>query len=231
MFKLFQNFKNLKYGLSQKTDGAMELADVDFNLRFSRNKFFYKVDLNPNQTLSADLKHSSKVIAVTENNAGQTISDCDGLITKGNNLYLTITVADCFPIYFYNPKTNATALAHSGWRGTIANIAGKSIASMGGVSSDILVGIGPGIQACHFEIKEDILDQFKNYPEEVVRREGKIFIDLPKIIIVQLVQGGVPAENIENFGECTYCQKDKYFSFRRDKPKLVQAMVAYIGIL
>jgi len=38
-------------------------------------------------------------------------------------------------------------------------------------------------------------------------------------------------KNIEISPECTHCEQDKYFSYRRDKSEEVQAMVAYIGLL
>ena len=145
-------------------------------------------------------------------------------------MLLTVTVADCFPVYFYDPKTKTIGIAHSGWRGTVGNIAGITIKAMGSSAADILVGVGPGIQACHFEIKENILDNFVNYKYAVRRKGTKIFVDLPRIIKTQLPEAGILESNIENLGECTYCNKNSYFSYRRDKPRLVQAMIAYIGL-
>jgi copper oxidase (laccase) domain-containing protein len=104
------------------------------------------------------------------------------------------------------------------------------IKSMGCSPEDLIVGIGPGIQLCHFEIQTDILENFSNYQESIVNRNNHIFVDLPKIIMRQLDEAGVPEKNIESSGVCTFCQKDQYFSYRRDKPKEVEAMIAYIGI-
>ena len=78
-------------------------------------------------------------------------------------------------------------------------------------SSSLLVGIGPGIQSCHFEIKPDTLEKFADYPEAILKLRGKIFIDLPKIIKIQLVSLGIKGERVENFGECTFLQKRQIF--------------------
>ncbi len=98
-------------------------------------------------------------------------------------------------------------------------------------ADDILAGIGPGIRACHFEIKPDVLEEFNDYPLHINFVGQKIFVDLPAIITSQLTAAGVLKQNIADSGHCTYCQKDKYFSFRRDHPKKVRAMVAYIGLI
>jgi len=73
------------------------------------------------------------------------------------------------------------------------------------------------------------LDRFGSYPEFVIRREGKIFVDLKGIIKEQMVDLGIDYKNIENNEECTM-EDDRYFSFRRDKPKVTEAMVAVIGL-
>jgi copper oxidase (laccase) domain-containing protein len=90
------------------------------------------------------------------------------------------------------------------------------------------------------------LEKFAEYPEAVHYRNNKIYVDLPAIIERQLLEAGLQNQNIEIPGECTFCLKEKYFSFRRDpfgkaqgrpersrggdKPKNVEAMVAYIGL-
>jgi YfiH family protein len=167
---------------------------------------------------------------VASGDIGTVIENCDGLATGMPNKFLTVTVADCFPIYFFNPATNTVGLAHSGWRGTVANIPGEMVKVMGKNAGVIMAGIGPGIQSCHFKIKKDILEKFLAYPESIIHRGNKIFIDLPLIIRKQLTKAGVRPKNIENCAECTFCLKDKYFSFRRDKPKAAQTMIAYIGL-
>ena len=49
------------------------------------------------------------------------------------------------------------------------------------------------------------------------------------IIRKQLSDFNVVTENIEDNRECTM-ESDRYFSFRRDKPEKVEAMIAIIGI-
>ena len=98
-------------------------------------------------------------------------------------------------------------------------------------TQDILVGIGPGIRKCHFEISPGDKIKYGAYPDFVLERDNKIFIDLAGIIKTQLQDNGILKEHIEDSGVCTYCEEKEYFSYRRDKPKEVQPMVGYIGLI
>jgi len=229
-FTIFQKFPGLKYGMSEKLDGAMEIAYGDFQQADNRRAFLNRQEIDESKTVSPRQIHSSEVVKVNESHRGKTILDADGLVTNSHNLFLTVTVADCFPIYFYNPASNFIGLAHSGWRGTASNIAGQAIGHISGNPKNIIAGIGPGIGPCHFEIKNDILPKFADYPEAIIKRNVKLFVDLPMIIKKQLIAAGLKVRNIENCGECTFCLKEKYFSYRRDKPKYIEAMIAYIGL-
>ena len=225
IFKTFQNLP-LVYGLSSLAEGNMHLGFEDNGK--NRNKFFQKQNIIGKKIIAAELVHGTKISIIDLGNSPEIISDTDALVTSEKGTVLTITVADCFPIYFYNPKENKIGLAHSSWRGTLGNIGAGVVKAIDGNPGDILVGIGPGIQSCHFEIKQDILDKFMLYPNAINRRGDNIFIDLPRIIEQQLADIGV--KNIENSGECTYCLKEIYFSFRRDRPQQVEAMLGYIGL-
>jgi YfiH family protein len=230
MFKNFEGFKNLKYGISEKSDGAMELAEAVLNGVENRRKFFSRRGIENSQTISPAQTHSDKVVKVGESHPGKKNFNADGLVTAAYDLFLTVTVADCFPIYFYNPASNIIGLAHSGWRGTAGNIAEQVIKCISGNPANLIAALGSGIGPCHFEIQKDILPKFAKYPEAIQHRNNKIHVDLPAIITRQLLAAGLKSQNIENCGECTFCLKEKYFSYRRDKPKNVEAMVAYIGL-
>lgn len=227
-FKILQNYPKLKFGLSQISDGPMSLAgSSDFS---NREKFFEKKNIILNNIISAKLAHNSNVSLVTKTDAGAVIQNVDGLITKDPNVTLTITVADCYPIYFYDPIQNIIGLVHSGWRGSVSNLITNTVTIITNKPTDLLIGIGPGIGPCHFEITGDVVDKFLEFPNSLEHKGSKIFVNLSKIINSQLIKAGIKRENIEFIGECTFCSKDKYFSYRRDKPDKVQAQIAYITL-
>jgi len=229
-FKLFDNSPPV-YGMSNKADG-------DMHGFFAKNiatteAFFKKISIVYNHVVFAELEHSNN-IAIIESAIVHNIPHSDGLISCISDLVLALTVADCFPVYFFDPVKRVVGLAHSGWRGTVKNISGDMIrlfvSRFRSNPSDIRVGIGPGICANHFEIKEDILSQFAGYAEAIIYKDSNIYINLPAIIIRQLEEAGIQPELIENCLECTFEDNSQYFSFRRDKPAHVQAMTAYISL-
>ena len=212
-FKKFDDCKNLTYGFLDKHHGRIKLKN--------------RVVLG--QT------HQDKIITIGRHNRKKFFTGFDGSITNQKGLTLTVSVADCFPVYFYDAEKQVVGLLHSGWQGTVKNIAGKTVGQLKKTfdtsTKNLLVGIGPGIRACHFEIKKDILRYFLEYPQAIKKIGGKIFADLPKIINSQLKDAGVKAANIKDAKECTFCERKKYFSFRRDQPKKPKTMLAYIGLI
>lgn len=198
----------------------------------NKKLFFKEIGFEDRKIISGDLIHGSKIAMLDKIEDDVMMTDCDALITNKRNCFLTITVADCLPIYFYDRKKEVIAIAHAGWRGVVNNISQVVIKSFidnyDSDSSDVEVFIGPHIKACHFEIKEDILNQFRG--DDIIRREGKLYIDLAKIVTEQLIEVGILKDKIVLSEECTYCLKSDYFSFRRDKPEKLETMLAYIGL-
>lgn len=225
----------LTYGVSEKSDGSMRLwgdSKQDAQGVKNRRVFFSRKGIPIERTMSLGLMHGTKIYRATGSDAGKRIEGYDAAITKERNIFLTITVADCFPLYAIHPKTNTVAVAHVGWRGIIRGLVPsliKAMQSSGARLDELLVSIGPGIRACHFEVQSDVLREFEDY-RPYIHWGNKTFIDLERIIMHQLIHSGIIASHIETAKVCTYCETSKYFSFRRDKPQVQEAMVAYIGV-
>lgn len=226
--------KNIKWGLSEKADGAMNirLPILDEECLRNRKAYFDKLGIDLKSVVSTNLIYETNIVVVDEKDRGQIILNTDGLITDKQNIFLTVTVGDCAPIYFFDEKKKIIGLAHAGWRGVVKNISKALIEKMfsefGSNPADTSVYIGPHLQKCHFEIKEDIVTLFEN--EFILKENGIMKVDLLSMLNQQLLSLGVRPENISSSGECTYCNTEKYFSYRRDKLDKVQSMIAYIGM-
>lgn len=215
----------INFGLSTKKDGSMKgrfAAQASYLQGLTKEKKII---------VSANLVHGAKLVRVDDILSDQIIPNCDALITSDVNKILCLTVADCLPIYFYDQKQAVIALAHAGWRGVLSEIVKEVIASFknhyDSKPEDILVIIGPHIKGCHFEVQMDVASKFP--PEAIIRRDNKIYIDLAHVVQKQLIEAGILTNNITISHDCTYCQSDKYFSYRRDKPKELETMLAYIS--
>ena len=89
--------------------------------------------------------------------------------------------------------------------------------------------IGPHLQKHHFNFKADILNNFLKYKDliEVIDAEN-YQIALSEIVKKQIESVGVKKENITISSECTFCDPEKYFSYRRDKSSPVEVMVGWM---
>ncbi len=171
--------------------------------------------------------HTPNVLNVTENLRGcgvyknESLPTCDGLATVAAGLPLVTMHADCSAIFLYDPKKHAVCICHAGWRGTANGIVKNALDMMtdtfGCEKSDILAAIGPCIQSCCFEIQSDVEKEFKEKFGDfaVEYRNGKIYGDLEKGIVSCFMRMGFPPENLTRSGECTYCDEENYFSYRR----------------
>lgn len=210
----------------------MRLGDRDAAV--NRQKFLKNIGIFSTQMVSAQLANKSAIAIVERRSGGRTLPGTDGLITKDKDLYLSITVADCLPIFIFDQKKEALALLHAGWRGLALNITKKAVDKMCRELKcrleDMQAYIGPSIGLCHFEVKEDVRKVFEKYRNVEQRRGKKIYLDLKKIAKLQLISCGLSKKAVEINPECTYCLSEKYFSFRRDKPEKVEAMMVLAGM-
>ncbi len=87
--------------------------------------------------------------------------------------------------------------------------------------SDIFAAIGPGIGVCCYEVGEDVSNQFGF--------ASRTHLDLASENRKQLEAAGVPTQNIEALGVCTFCNAERFFSYRREKEKAGR-MTSYIRI-
>jgi polyphenol oxidase len=230
MIKFFKDDKNILAVMSERKDGSMKLLGSQLN-DANRTKFFKKYKIEKEKIISAKLTHTS-IARVVNKKSPAVVFGADALITK-DRIFLALTTADCVPVYFYDEKNKIIGLAHAGWRGVAGKIVRNTLEKMSKLGAEkkaIRIALGPGIKKCHFEIKKDIVDEFKNYSQFVIKKNGKIFVDLFGIIKEQLISLKIEEENIFISSECTYENKKRYFSYRRDKPVRAEVMMAIIGM-
>ena len=145
----------------------------------------------------------------------------DGIATDQPGLALLMRFADCVPLLYFDPVNQAVAIAHAGWKGTLANVAGQVVRKMSQAFNsrpeDLLVGIGPSIGPDHYQIGTDVERQVRNlYPEDLkkllIEEDGKVKLDLWSANQLNLTKAGV--KSIEVSGICTACNLDHWFSHR-----------------
>jgi polyphenol oxidase len=178
--------------------------------------------------------HGTDVLVVTEeacqNNGSKTMpSQGDAMVTEARGKAISIQTADCQPVLLFDPVGKVAANAHSGWRGSIGNIVGRTVAVMterfGSLPGDIIAGVGPSLGPCCAE--------FKNYQLEIPEalwgyKNQSVYFDFWALTRDQLMDAGLSASNIEIAGICTKCHGDRFFSYRQNK--ITGRCAAVIGL-
>ena len=236
VFLIFKKYLNLVVAFSEKKDGSMKLSTSFEEVKIvgkNRKRFLTSLGIDLGNLVSAGLVHGDGVKIVTKEKGGGIIPNTDALITNEKGLFLSITVADCLPIFIFDPQKEVVALIHGGWRSLEKGIVEKTIEKMKNIfnslPADILVGIGPGISSCHYEVGPEVAKVFHHYSGAIEKKREKIFLDLKRVAFLKLLKEKIKKENIEINRFCTYCEEEKFFSYRRDKSQPIKTMMAVIG--
>jgi len=177
--------------------------------------------------VSSDQVHGIKVVGVTD--ASYDYGECDGLFTRQRGVVLCMYFADCTPLYFYDDRNSAIGLSHAGWRGSCYNIARESVRFMqkeyGTDVKYLKAVIGPSIAECCFEVGSEVVEEFERElgfinVTDFIRKSGgaadKFLMDLKGINRRLLNACGILDENIYTHKICTSCERDTFYSYRRD---------------
>lgn len=149
----------------------------------------------------------------------------DALITRQPGCCLCISTADCIPVLLYDRQHRAVAAVHAGWRGTVNRILLHTLHRMeelyGTDGKEVISCIGPGISLAAFEVGDEVYETFRaeGFPMEYISEWNpathKYHIDLWAANRLQLLEFGIPSEQVETVGICTYTRHEEFFSARR----------------
>ena len=133
----------------------------------------------------------------------------DGHVAAERGIILTVSVADCVPIFIAH-QSGLVGLLHSGWRGTSARIIDSGINAFGrlGLPPDELkIHLGPAICGRCYEVSADVREQLTGEP---ATRPGNV--DLRSLIAEHAKQLGVTDISVSS--DCTRHDNDRFFSHR-----------------
>lgn len=191
----------------------------------------------PRQTHQTEVLNIDEAfLSLSTESRQQALEGIDALVTGVAGVCIGVSTADCIPVLLYDREMGITAAIHAGWRGTVARIAEKAVASMtkwyGSHPRNIVAQVGPGISLDSFEVGEEVYEAFRKADfdmEPISCRMPKPnggtpednpcdirwHIDLHECNRLQLLSCGVPERNIFRSGVCTYQQHERFFSARR----------------
>lgn len=240
-FPSLDRIEGVRHGFSTRLGGVSEGVFASMNLSFTRgdeeaavrenfDRFCAAIGVDTADVVVSAQTHTANVRAVTAADRGRGVTrekeytDVDGLMTNEPGVVLCTQYADCVPLFFADPVRRVVATSHGGWRGTAAGIAAVTVRRMGETygcrPADIVVGIGPSIGRCCFEVDTPVYEAFCKV--EVFDHTcytdnggGKYHIDLWQVNRRWLLAAGVPAENVTVTDLCTRCHPDLFWSHRK----------------
>ena len=150
----------------------------------------------------------------------------DGHATGAPGLLLTITVADCIPVYLAAPDKRVVALLHAGWRGTVGRILERGVELLKREAfvraSDIVMHCGIGICGACYEVGSEVLTQAYGRVETEPGR-----LDLRQVLVEQGRALGLV--EISTSPWCSAHDRDHFFSHRASGGRDGR-MIAYVGL-
>lgn len=212
--------KPLDFGDNSNYESKKDIVANNYKLICDELHIDYTNIIRPYQTHTNVVKELGESTGVFL----EEYTDVDGLITDKLNKILSLTYADCTPIYLFDPVKRVIGNIHSGWQGTVKRIAENSIKKMievyGSNPKDIICTIGPTIRKCHFEVQDDVKEifqkEFNNMTDVIYSIKQRYYIDTVKINKTMLQQMGLKEENIIDSGICTLCNSDLIHSYRKE---------------
>jgi len=229
--KKLKNFKNLEHCFFSRNGGISEGIYSSLNCGIGSNDNRENVFKNL-ETISKQFNvsvknltlmkqtHSDKVIYIDEKNKHIKRFECDALITKIENIPISVLTADCVPILIYEKINRVIACIHAGWKGAIHGVIDNTINKILSLNTknEIYAVIGPCIGKNSYEVKADFYKKFLGSDKEShiffsKKDETKFFFDLRGYVNNRLKKLNI--HNLDNIEMDTFLEKKKFFSFRR----------------
>lgn len=188
-----------------------------------------RLSVEIDQLACARQVHGDRVLLINNDFlAANQLQEADALVTNLTDVVIAVRTADCLPVFCWDPVHRAMGVVHAGWKSTHKQILHRTLEQMTRSfqtrSDDVRIAFGPAIQSCCYEVGLEFKEHF---PNEVVVRDGGMYMDLVQANTNQLLSIGVKQEHIFNSGICTVCEPG-YFSYRRDGVKagrMISAMM------
>lgn len=175
------------------------------------------------QSLPADPAWLRQVhgAAVVDLDSSGPHATADAAITRSSKRVCAIQVADCMPVLFAERSGAVVGAAHAGWRGLAAGVLEATIEAMRVPGEEMLAWLGPAIGPRVYEVGDEVRARFLGHDDGArgafsPTRPGHWLLDLYWVARQRLQAKGV--KSLYGSGLCTYSDRDRFYSYRRDGP-------------
>jgi YfiH family protein len=141
------------------------------------------------------------------------------------------------PVLFCDRDGTAVAAAHAGWRGLSGGVLENTLGALPCPRERTMAFLGPAIGPGAFEVGEDVLEAFtrldsgaaacfQRKPADPAGASPKWLADLYALACRRLAAAGV--YQVFGGGCCTYSDRARFFSHRRDRQTGRQAALIWL---
>jgi YfiH family protein len=221
----------VRAGVTTRAGGASTGAHASFNLAAhvgddpaavaeNRRRLRDALEL-PSEPLWLRQVHG--VAVAVHDGAAPPDPEADAAVTFEPGRVLAVLTADCLPVVLASRDGTRLGVAHAGWRGTLADIAGATVRAMsesyGSRPADLLAAIGPAVGPCCYQVGPDVQQAFTARHEGArewlhADGDGRASLDLVAANRALLEAAGVRA--VESADLCTACNVHDFYSARAE---------------
>ncbi len=149
----------------------------------------------------------------------EAVPEADAAWTDRPGRALAVLTADCLPALFWSLDGGWVGVAHAGWRGLAAGVLPALVRAAPVPPACLQAWLGPAIGPAAFEVDAPVRQAFAHWPrgwEQAFRpnRPGHWLLDLQALARLQLHRLGL--ETVHAEPACTFSEKARFFSYRRD---------------
>ena len=158
-------------------------------------------------------------VAVADLDAATRILRADAAVTHSVGRVCVVQVADCLPVLLAATHGTAVGAAHCGWRGLAGGVLEAAVAGLQVPPGELCAWLGPAIGPGAFEVGEEVRAAFVAHDARAAgafaaNARGRLQCDLYELARQRLT--GLGVQRIFGGGLCTYSDRARFFSFRRD---------------
>jgi YfiH family protein len=161
--------------------------------------------------------HGSRVVAASN---AEPYTEADGSHTDRPGVVCAVLTADCCPVFLCDRQGSRVAMLHGGWRGLAKGLIEEGVKQMQVPASELMAWLGPAIGPTAFEVGRDVYDAFVGDDPAC----ATAFTSIPNrkwlADIYALARRRLSAAGVTQIGggmHCTVSERERFFSYRRDR--------------
>ena len=219
----------IRAAFTLRTGGVSEPPFDDFNIAAhvgddpravaeNRRRLRHRLEL-PAEPVWLEQVHGQRVIDLDRQTSCGSLGPADGAVTRTAGSVCAVQVADCMPVLLAARDGSAVGAAHAGWRGLAGGVLEAAVRAMNTPGGELLAWLGPAIGQRHFEVGEEVRAAFLAADAGAsvafsANDRGRWQCDLYALARRRLAALGVNAIHGDSW--CTFADRGRFFSYRRD---------------